>query len=102
MFKDFDFTAMSQMLNEAQKKAKEFEEQSLAKEFTAKGAGGLIAAKVNGNAELIDVSIDDSLMNDKQNLQILLISVINEAINEAMNEKKNMASMMLGNLANLG
>ena len=97
MFENFDFSKMGDMLAQAQKAAKELEAQSAAKEFGAK-SGGLVSAKVNGKGEVLDVTIDDSLMSDKESLQILLISAINDALRAAEDDKKATAGRMLGGL----
>lgn len=98
MFENFDFSKMGDMLAQAQKAAKELEAQSAAKEFGAKSGGGLVSVKVNGKGEVLDVTIDDSLMSDKESLQILLISAINDALKTAEDDKKATAGRMLGGL----
>ena len=98
MFENFDFSKMGDMLAQAQKAAEELEAQSAAKEFGTKSGGGLVSAKVNGKGELLDVTIDDSLMSDKESLQILLISAINDALKAAEDDKKATAGRMLGGL----
>lgn len=101
MFKDFDFSKMGDMLAQAQQKAKEFEDESAAKIFGAKSGGGLVSVQVNGSYEIIDISIDDSLLEDKESMQILLISAINDALKSATDDKKAMASRMLGGFGGL-
>ena len=92
MFENFDFSKMGDTLAQAQKAAKELEAQSAAKESGAK------SGKVNGKGEVLDVTIDDSLMSDKESLQILLISAINDALKAAEDDKKAAAGRMLGGL----
>lgn len=98
MFKDFDFSKMGEMLAQAQQKAQEFEAQSEAKEYGAKSGGGLVSVRANGKGEILDISIDDGLLDDKESLQILLISAINDVLKAANDDKKAMASRMLGGL----
>lgn len=98
MFENFDFSKVGDMLAQAQKKAQEFEEQSLTKEFGAKSGGGLVSVRANGKGELLDITIDDSLLEDKESLQILLISAVNDVIKMVEDDKKAMASKMLGGL----
>ena len=50
----------------------------------------------NGNGEIIDVAIDDSLLDDKESLQILLISAINEVINTVNQNKHSVVSDIFG------
>ena len=49
---------------------------------------------------IIDITIDDSLLEDKESLQILLISAINDVFKSVESNRKNMAMGMLGNLEN--
>ncbi|WP_096019005.1 YbaB/EbfC family nucleoid-associated protein [Campylobacter lanienae] len=102
MFKDFDLSKMTQMLSQAQQKANEFEENLAKKEFESKSGGGLISVKINGKSEILDICIDDSLLEDKDSLQILLISAINDAIKLANDEKQNAAASLFGGFAGFG
>jgi DNA-binding protein YbaB len=55
---------------------------------------------MNGAGELVDIEIDNSLMDDKESLQILLIAAINEVSSLAESSKtkaqREMAMSMLG------
>ena len=82
MFEGIDFSKMGQMLEDVQKKAQEIEQESQRREFGAKSGGGLVSVKANGKGEVLDISIDDSLLEDK--------------------DRKNAASRMLGGFAGLG
>jgi DNA-binding YbaB/EbfC family protein len=59
--------------------------------YTAKSGGGLVEVSVNGKFEVVDIKIDDSLLEDKESLQILLMSAINDAIKMAIEDKKTQA-----------
>ncbi|MFB1008488.1 MAG: YbaB/EbfC family nucleoid-associated protein, partial [Sulfurospirillum sp.] len=61
MFENFDLSKMSAMLEEAQKQAQKMQEDASNKEFTAKSGGGMVSASMNGNGEVIDITLDDSL-----------------------------------------
>ncbi|WP_297576152.1 YbaB/EbfC family nucleoid-associated protein [uncultured Campylobacter sp.] len=102
MFEGIDFSKMGSMLDEMQKRAKELEEESKKREFGVKCGGGLVEIRVNGNGEVLDLNIDDSLLTDKESLQILLISAMNDAIKLIENEKKESLAKTLGNLSSLG
>lgn len=102
MFKDFDLSKMTQILSQAQQKANEFEESLATKEFESKSGGGLISVKINGKSEILDICIDDSLLEDKDSLQILLISAINDAIKLANDEKQNAAASLFGGFGGFG
>lgn len=96
MFEGFDMSKLGGIIEEAQKKAKELEKKSSSLSFTAKSGGGLVSVTVNGKFEALDVTIDDSLLEDKESLQILLMSAFNDAIKSAIENQKNDAMSMLG------
>ena len=88
-------------LNEMMKKLQESMAEQNNKTYTAKSGGGLVEATVNGQFELVDLKIDDSLLEDKESLQILIMSAVNDAIKMAIDDKKQEALNMFGGL-NLG
>jgi DNA-binding YbaB/EbfC family protein len=96
MFENFDLGNLTKAFEEVQKKAKEIQEKSEKKEFVAKAGGGIIEVKANGKGEIIDIEIDDALLEDKESLQILLISAINDCLKMVEEEKKNMAFSLVG------
>lgn len=102
MFDGLDFSKMENMFEELQNKAKELENENENKEFSVKSGAGMVEIKINGKGEVMDLNIDDSLLGDKESLQILLISAMNDAIKLVENQKKNIAAKMLGNLGNFG
>ncbi len=102
MFDNLDFSKMGEMLEAAQKQARELEEESSKKEFTAKSGGGLVSVGVNGKGEVIDISIDDSLLEDKEALQILLMSAMNDAYKMVEDDKKLTATQMLSKMGGFG
>jgi DNA-binding YbaB/EbfC family protein len=96
MFGNMDMGNLGEMLSEVQKKAQAMQEESAAQVYEAKSGGGMVHVKANGKGEIIDIDIDDSLLDDKEALQILLISAVNE-VYKAMEEGKKAAAMnMLG------
>jgi len=94
MFGNLDLNEMMQKLQEQMQEADN-------KTYTATSGGGLVEASVNGKFEVIDIKIDDSLLEDKESLQILLMSAINDAIKMAVEDKKAQAMNMFGGM-NLG
>ncbi len=102
MFGDMDMSKMTEMLGDLQKKAEQMQEQAKAVELTAKGGGGLISVTVNGAGEVIDITLDDTLLEDKTSLQLLLISTINDALKMVEDNKKSQAMGMFGGLNPFG
>jgi len=66
--------------------------------FTSKVGGGMIELSINGNSEVTDLQIDDSLLEDKDALKILLISAMNDVIKQSDEAKKTMAMNMMGGI----
>lgn len=102
MFDNLDFSKMTQMLQAAQEQAQKLEADAAAKEYSVKAGGGMVIAKANGKGEIVDIDIDNSLLDDKESLQILLISAINDVLKMAEDDKKSMAASMLSGLGGFG
>ncbi len=96
MFEGLDFSKMGEMMEQVQAKAKELEEKTKSTILTAKGGGGMVSVSANGAGEIVDIDIDDSLLEDKEALQILLISTINEVLKSAEDNKKSQAMSLMG------
>jgi len=81
----FDMMKMMGKVKEVQGKMKEAQEQL--KDLTAEGesGGGLVKAVVNGNKELINLEIDESLINqeDKDMMRDLIVAAVNKAVGDA-------------------
>ncbi len=89
---------MTKLLEGMQEQAQKLESELESKEFTVKTGGGMVSVTISGKGEVIDVSIDDSLLEDKESLQILLIAAINDANKMVEDNKKNSAMGMLGGM----
>ncbi|EAJ1119508.1 YbaB/EbfC family nucleoid-associated protein [Campylobacter lari] len=98
MFENMDFSKMGELLTKAQEKANELEQEALKKEFSAKSGGGLVKVSANGKGEIIDINIDDSLLEDKESMQILLIAAINDVQKMVEQNKKSMASNLFSGM----
>ena len=102
MFENFDLSKMGAMIEEAQKQAQKMQEEASSKQFSAKSGGGLVSVSMDGNGEVVDVSIDDSLLKDKESLQILLISCINDVTKMVEDNKKLATTQMLSSIGGFG
>ncbi len=102
MFEGLDLGKMGKMMEQMQEKAKELQEQAKNVQFTAKAGGGLIEVTANGAGEVIDMNIDDSLLEDKESLQILLISAMNDVNKMIEDNKKSQAMGMMGGMNPFG
>ncbi|MGX2971907.1 YbaB/EbfC family nucleoid-associated protein [Helicobacter sp. T3_23-1059] len=94
----FDMKNLSQMLGGMQEQMQEMEQKSKETIMTAKSGGGLLSVSINGAGEVVDILIDDSLLEDKESLQILLISALNDAYKNVEENRKSLALGMLGKI----
>lgn len=87
---------MGKMLEGMQENAAKLQAELESKTFSVKSGGGMIELSVNGKGEVIDLSIDDELLSDKDSLQILLIGAINDANKMVQQNQQSSAMGMLG------
>lgn len=104
MFDGIDLSKinLNEVMGQVQEMADKAKEENASKIFTAKAGGGMIEISINGNSEVIDLQIDDSLLDDKDSLQILLISAMNDVIKQSDENKKMMAMNMMGGFGSFG
>ncbi|AXH08912.1 nucleoid-associated protein, YbaB/EbfC family [Malaciobacter halophilus] len=104
MFDGIDLSKLNlnEMMSQVQDMANQAKEENASKVFTSKAGGGMVEISINGNSEIIDLKIDDSLLEDKDSLQILLISCINDVIKQSDENKKMMAMNMMGGMGSFG
>lgn len=92
---------MSKMLEGMQENAAKLQAELESKTFNVKSGGGMIELSVNGKGEVIDLTIDDSLMDDKDSLQILLMGAISDANKMVQQNQQNSAMGMLGGMGGM-
>ena len=93
----FDPKQLGAMFGNIQESLQEFANKNKDMVFTAQSGGGLIEVSINGVGEVVDIKIDDSLLEDKDSLQILLIGALNDAYKNVEQNKQKSAFDMLGN-----
>lgn len=93
---------LNDMMKQVQDMADNAKEENSNKIFTSKSGGGMVEISINGNSEVINLEIDDSLLEDKDSLQILLISAMNDVIKQSDENKKMMAMNMMGGMGSFG
>ena len=75
---------------EMQKNMQEAQQEVAKMEMTGEAGGGLVSVVMTGKHELVRVSIDDSLMDDKEMLEDLVAAAVNSAarkVEESSQEK---------------
>jgi DNA-binding YbaB/EbfC family protein len=99
---DFGKLNMNDLMNQVQDMAERSKESNKDKIFTSKSGGGMVSISINGNSEVVDLGIDDSLLEDKDSLEILLISAMNDVIKQSDEYKKQSALNMVSGLNPFG
>lgn len=89
---------LGDMMGQVQKMAEQAKVDGATQLFTSKVGGGMVELSINGNSEVIDLEIDDSLLQDKDSLKIFLISAMNDVIKQSDDNKKAMAMNMMGGM----
>jgi len=95
MFEGMD---LNKLMGQVQEMATKAKEEGANQVFTSKTGGGMIELAINGNSEVINLEIDNSLLEDKDSLTILLISAMNDVIKQSDDAKKSMAMNMMGGM----
>jgi DNA-binding YbaB/EbfC family protein len=93
---------MAKMLEGMHESASKLQAELESKTFSVKSGGGMVKVDINGKGEATDIEIDDSLMEDKDSLQILLIGAVNDAIKMVESNKQSSAMNMLGGMNPFG
>ena len=93
---------MSKMLKQAQQMQKEIEtvQNELDDlQINSESGGGLVKATVNGKMELLDLNLQDEILSeDKEIIEDLIISAINNAISKAHDESQNRMNSVAGGM----
>jgi nucleoid-associated protein EbfC len=88
---------MQQLMKQAQKMQEQLQKQMETTIVEASAGGGMVSIKMNGNKQLLSVTIDQEVFggNDKEMLQDLVVAAVNEGIRKV----DEALSGQLGNLA---
>jgi hypothetical protein len=100
MFERIDLSKinLNEMMDQVQEMTQKAKNEAAKQTFTSKVGGGMIELTINGNSEVTDLQIDDSLLEDKDALQILLISAMNDVIKQSDEAKKTSLTNMMGGM----
>ena len=77
-----DMMKMMGKIKEAQEKMKKIKDELDTIEVKTESGAGLVSVVVNGKKELISIKIDDSILNEKEMVQDLIVAATNKALNE--------------------
>lgn len=96
-----NFGDMGKMFEGMQENAAKLQAELESKTFKVKSGGGMVEVMMNGKGELVDITIDDALMSDKESLQILLIGALNDANKMVQQNQQSSTMSMLGGLGGM-
>ncbi len=93
---------MTNMLKQAQEVQKQIENVQNELDdlhISGESGGGMVKATVNGKMELLDLSLqDDILEEDKDMIEDLIISAVNNAITKAQDESQSRMNSVTGGM----
>ena len=84
------------LLGDFEKKQKEMMEQAEAITVTTENQG--VKVTVNGKKEIVNISIDPSVLSDKEQLEDLLVVTINRALEEVGEQAAEQAQSLMQNM----
>ena len=98
---------MSNLMKQAQKMQKQMEEQQKAlqeKEFVATSGGGVVSVSVNGQKEVLKLTIEPEVVDpeDVETLEDLVVAALNEAFKQVDEEQASLVGKMTGGLGGFG
>ena len=93
---------MSKMLKQAQQMQKDIEnvQNELDElQINSESGGGLVQVTINGKMELLDLNLKDEILTEeKEIIEDLIISAVNNAISKAQDESQNRMNSVAGGM----
>ena len=93
---------MSKMLKQAQQMQKDIEnvQNELDElQINSESGGGLVQVTINGKMELLDLNLQDEILTEeKEIIEDLIISAVNNAISKAQDESQNRMNSVTGGM----
>jgi len=82
---NFDLQTVMQKVQEMQTKMEELQKELADKQITTEVGGGMVAVTVNGNQEVVKISIEKDVVNpdEVEMLEDLIVAGVNKAMAEA-------------------
>jgi DNA-binding YbaB/EbfC family protein len=79
MFGKAGMAGLMKQAQQMQEKMKSMQDEIAQMQVTGESGGGLVKATVNGQHEVLSVSIDPDVMDDKDMLEDLIVAALNHA-----------------------
>ncbi|MEJ5285854.1 MAG: hypothetical protein CH6_2945 [Candidatus Kapaibacterium sp.] len=96
-----DLKEAMEMFQKMQAEFEKLKKESETKIFEGQSGAGMVIAKVNGNLEVVSLSISEQALSlgDKSLLEDLIIGAINQAIERAKEESSSLFQKFIGPFA---
>ena len=99
MFTKGNMAKMLKQAQDVQKKIENVQNELDDLHIYGESGGGLVKATVNGKMELLDISLQaDILEEDKDMIEDLIISAVNNALAKAQEESQNRMNSVTGGM----
>ena len=99
MFNEGNMAKMLKQAQDVQKKIEHVQSELDDLHINGESGGGLVKATVNGKMELLDLNLqDDILQEDKDMIEDLIISAVNNAMVKAQEESQNRMNSVTGGM----
>jgi len=99
MFNKGNMAKMLKQAQDVQKRIEHVQSELDDLQINGESGGGLVKATVNGKMELLDISLqDDILEEDKDMIEDLIISAVNNALSKAQEESQNRMNSVTGGI----
>lgn len=85
---------MQTMMKQAQQMQQKLQEQIAAIRVDASAGGGMVNVKMDGNKNLLSVTIDPEVAGDVEMLQDMVVAAVNEAVKKVEEESQGMLGGM--------
>ncbi|QQS44807.1 MAG: YbaB/EbfC family nucleoid-associated protein [Acidobacteriota bacterium] len=89
---------LQQMMKQAQKMQEEMAKEMAALRVDATAGGGIVKAEMNGNKEVVSITIDQEAVGDIEMLQDLIVAAINECGRKVDENMQNKLGSALGGM----
>jgi DNA-binding YbaB/EbfC family protein len=89
---------MQNMMKQAQQMQQKLQEQIAAIRVEASAGGGMVSVKMDGNKNVLAVTIDPEVAGDVEMLQDMVRAAVNEAVKKVEEESQQKMGGMLGGL----
>jgi len=95
-----NMASVMDMVNKLKQEMGRIEEELAKIEVEAMVGGGMVTVKANARGEIISIVVDDELieMKDKNMLQSLLVSAVNQALKNAKDRREEHMQKFAGGL----